>query len=110
MAMKSVLTLFLFVSIASMNFTSCKPTGKVGQQTDYAALGYKEATVLDYEVDGCIWMIQTADGKKYEPQNLQEEFRKDQQKVWVKFELVKNAMTICMGGAVIKLVDIKSRQ
>ena len=108
--MKRILRLFLVFSLVFLGFISCKPKGKVGQQTDYAALGYKEATVLDYEVDGCIWMIQTADGKKYEPQNLQEEFRKDQQKVWVKFELVKNAMTICMGGAVIKLVDIKSRQ
>jgi hypothetical protein len=99
----------LFLSLGAMIITSCKHKKQVTPEVDYAALGYKSATVLNYEVDGCQWMLEI-DGKKYEPNNMQEEFRKDKMKVWVKYTLVKGAMTICMAGEVIKLSDIKERK
>ncbi|HEY6161008.1 MAG TPA: hypothetical protein VI112_07290 [Bacteroidia bacterium] len=105
--MKKALLLLLLFTIA---FFSCKPKSKVGNDKDYGAMGYTPATVVDYEVDGCMWMIQTEDGKKYEPNNLPEDFRTDKKKVWVKYEVQKKAVTICMGGEVIKITDIKPRQ
>jgi hypothetical protein len=104
--------LFLLLLIGSISAAavSCKVKSKTGKDVDYAAQGYVAATVLDYQVDGCLWMVQLADGKKYEPQNLGEEFRKDQQKIWIKYEVQKNAMTICMGGTVIRLIDVKERR
>lgn len=97
--------------ILVLAIASCKSKSKVNEDhTDYAAVGYRVATVLDYQVDGCLWMLQTEDGKKYEPQNLDEQFRKDQLKVWVKFVEQKNAITICMAGPVVKITDIKERK
>ena len=107
--MKKFKILFLIIfSLGAM--TSCKPKAKVPETPDYAKLGYTAATVLNYEVDGCQWIIEMADGKKYEPQNLQEDFRKDKMKVWVKYTEVKGAITICMAGNVIKISDIKERK
>jgi hypothetical protein len=102
----------LLLSTGLFFLVSCKGKSKTGteKEVDYAAQGYIAATVVDYNVDGCIWMIQMADGKKYEPQNLEDTYRKDQQKVWIKYEVQKNAMTICMGGAVIKITDMKERK
>ena len=110
--MKRSLTLLaiIFLSLGAMVTTSCKSKKQAPPEIDYAALGYKSATVINYEVDGCQWMIEMADGKKYEPNNMQEDFRKDKLKVWVKYTVVKGAMTICMAGEVIKLSDIKERK
>lgn len=105
----SKLRSLLFILLVFTGMTSCKHKSKTGTDVDYGAQGYIAATVINYEVDGCQWMIQLENGTKYEPQNMDESFRKDQQKVWIKYVEVKGAMTICMAGKVIKLTDIKQR-
>ena len=107
--LKTIL-LFCCITLGAITISSCKHKQKVEPEIDYAALGYTSATVLNYELDGCQWMLEMADGKKYEPNNMQEEFRKDKMKVWIKYTVAKGAMTICMAGTVIKLSDIKERK
>ena len=104
------LLLSIIVSFAIATFFSCKCKTKSPVSIDYSAQGYTAATIIDFEVDGCKWMIQFASGEKYEPQNLAEEFKKDQLKVWIKYEIQKKAISICMGGIVIKVVDVKKME
>ena len=105
-----IILLFCCLSLCAIITYSCKVKQQAPTQVDYAALGYTAATVINYELDGCQWMLEMADGKKFEPNNMQEEFRKDKIKVWIKYTVVKGAMTICMAGTVIKLSDIKERK
>ncbi len=100
----SVLILILGVGITSC----CKKP--IPPEPDYAALGYKKATVINLQLDGCLWMIELEDKSKKEPNNLQEEFRVEGKTVWVKFTPVKGAMSICMAGDVVHLDDIKNRK
>jgi len=73
--------------------------------------GYTPATVIFYELDGCKWMLLLENGAKLQPQGmLAEAFQKDQMKVWVKYEMQKDAPNICMAGEVVKILDIKERK
>ena len=108
------IALITFLSIALSPFSSCcgkKKTTETTKEVDYSAEGYSALTVLFYELDGCKWMLVKDDGKKLNPEGgLPETFQKDQMKVWVKYELKKEAPNICMAGEMIKVVDIKERK
>lgn len=77
---------------------------------DYAANGYVKAEVKKYNVDGCGFMLFLEDGRKLNPKNLWEEFQKEGMKVWVKYQVDKNTMTICMAGENISILDIRERR
>jgi hypothetical protein len=72
--------------------------------------GYEKATVISYEVDGCTWMLDLEDGKKLQPAELKPEFQKDRLDVWIKYEIKKGAVGICMAGTMINLVEIELRK
>lgn len=65
--------------------------------------------VVDYQLDGCKWMIVLPDQAKLEPDQVPQEFQKDSTNVWVKFEERKGAMSICMAGKPVHVIDIKKR-
>lgn len=71
--------------------------------------GYIKATVVNLTLDGCSWMLQLEDGKKLEPVNLKEEFKKDKLNVWIQYQVKKGGMSVCMAGEVITISDIKLR-
>jgi hypothetical protein len=81
---------------------------------DYAAQGYVKAIVVDYELDGCRWMLRldnddpTDDDKKMEPDFLFSEFQKDSLPVWLKYTK-EERISICMAGETVKVIDIKKR-
>lgn len=107
----AVLPLF----IASCCMTKVCGRGKEERTTaapavDYAKEGYTAATVIFYELDACKWMLQLADEKKLEPRGMDSTFQKDKLNVWVKYEVLKGAMSTCMAGPIVKVIDIKERK
>ncbi|MCU0435775.1 MAG: hypothetical protein MUC87_20110 [Bacteroidia bacterium] len=106
------LLLLLFIALIS---GSCFLRKKEKQQPiDYAAQGYVKALVVDYELDGCKWMLRldnddpNDDDKKMEPDFLFSEFQKDSLPVWLKYQR-EERISICMAGETVKVIDIKKR-
>ncbi|MBI2270926.1 MAG: hypothetical protein HYU69_11335 [Bacteroidetes bacterium] len=106
----------LFVFISSLGIISCccskkaasaTDTAKKQEVPDYEKAGYARATVIKYEVDGCGYLLQLGSGKKLEVLSLPEELKQEKKEVWIKYELDKNAASICMAGDIIKLTDYK---
>jgi hypothetical protein len=77
---------------------------------DFEKEGYAKATIISYQVDGCTFILQLSDGKKLQPYNLSDEFKKDQLTVWVKYVPKKNVFNSCMAGQVVELSDIQLRK
>jgi hypothetical protein len=81
---------------------------------DYSTQGYVKAIVIDYELDGCRWMLRldnddpSDDSKKMEPDYLMPDYQKDSLQVWLKFNK-EERLSICMAGETIKVMDIKKR-
>jgi len=74
--------------------------------------GYVKARVINYKVDGCGFLIELADKTKTKlaPEKLTDEFKKDKQKVWIKYMPVKKQpMSTCMAGKLVELLDIQKR-
>ena len=70
--------------------------------------GYEKLTVKDLTgLDGCTFVLIKQDGKKLEPMNLPDEFRKDGIKVLVKYTVKRDAISICMVGSMVEVSDIK---
>ena len=69
--------------------------------------GFIKATVINYALDGCAFMLQLEDGKKLEPVNLSEEFKKDNIKVWIKYQHYKGN-SICMAGEMVTVTSIEN--
>jgi hypothetical protein len=80
------------------------------QQKNYLAQGYERARVINYEVDGCTYLIQLGDGKKIEPTNLGSDFKKDKLDVWIKYVPKKGGVSTCMAGQVVEISDIQLRK
>lgn len=97
-----ILRILLLLTVV---IVSCK-TKK--EAVDYSQQGYVKATVIKYEVESCGYILQLEGEKKLMPQNLADEFKKDQLTIWIKYETVKKPpMTTCMAGTVVKLTDVK---
>ena len=69
--------------------------------------GYTIATVRDMSgLDGCGFLLVADDSTRYEPMNLDSQFRKDGVRVFFTYKPV-DGMSICMSGKMISLTDIK---
>lgn len=60
-------------------------------------------------IEGGFYAIDGDDGRKYDPINLPESFKKDGLKVKVTARLKKDAMGFHMYGAIIEVVNIKAQ-
>ncbi len=85
-------------------------TSATQPKIDFEKNGYVKASVINYEVDGCGFLIQLEDGKKLQAANLSSEYRKDKLPVWVKYTPKKGGMSVCMAGQMIELSDIQLRK
>jgi hypothetical protein len=72
----------------------------------YAYSDYTHATIINYTVDGCSWMLQLEDGKKLQPLILAPEFQKEGLKVLIKYEVKKDAVGVCMVGEIVSITEI----
>src|ERR1035437_2473533 len=95
---------FLIISCdCKKKAVSASQTTATDQKRDFEKEGYLKATVINYEVDGCTFLLKLPDEKKLEPTNLAAEFKKDQLAVWIKYASPKGAVSICMVGQMVEL-------
>lgn len=70
--------------------------------------GYVSMTVKDYhELESCGFLLMNDDSVFYEPIQMDPSFYQNNLKVFVKYQLSKNQMSVCMRGQKIDLMDIK---
>ncbi|MBK7964503.1 MAG: hypothetical protein IPK10_03815 [Bacteroidetes bacterium] len=70
--------------------------------------GYVLMTVKDYhELDACGFLLMNKDSVFFEPVQMDPMFFQNNLKVFVKYQVSKNQMSICMHGQKIDLLDIK---
>ncbi len=68
-----------------------------------------QGTIVRKNIEGGFYAIDGDDGRKYNPINLSESFRKDGLKVKVTARLRMDAMSIHMYGAIIEVVEIAEK-
>jgi hypothetical protein len=70
--------------------------------------GYDAMIVKDFhELEACGFILMNADSVYFEPMHLDPTFYQNNLKVFVKYQLSKNQMSICMKGRKIDVLDIK---
>lgn len=115
--MKKTILFFFLIVIFSFAMAAChcrknaadsKTTSEV--KRDFEKEGYIKATVINYTVDGCSFLLKLEGDKKLEATNLAAEFKKDQLTVWIKYAPNKKAVSICMAGPIVDLSDIQIRK
>ncbi|MBC7863119.1 MAG: hypothetical protein IAF38_09100, partial [Bacteroidia bacterium] len=81
----------IFLSLLLLSLVACKghktavdyyPAAKMDRH--YESQGFLKAVVKKYDIDGCGFMLFLDDTKKLNPKNLDEKFKKEGLKVWVK--------------------------
>ena len=108
------ISLFIICSVFIATVQSCSLFSGVKNKSSEIAFdtheqnGFAKATIINYKVDGCTYLMQLEDGKKLEPINLQEEFKKDNFKVWIKYQHYKGN-SICMAGEMVTITAIEKR-
>jgi hypothetical protein len=90
--------------------TSEEKGGLQGEKRDFIKEGYQKATVINYTVDGCTFLLELEDNRKLEPVNLAADFKKDKLEVWIKFIAKKDGVSACMAGSMVELSDIRLRK
>ena len=103
-------TIYLTSCHCKKKTVSSENTSTAEVKRDFEKEGYVKATVINYEVDGCAFMLQLEDGKKLEPSGLAADFKKDQLAVWIKYIPKKGGASICMAGQMVDLTDIQLRK
>lgn len=71
---------------------------------------FTKATVINLKLDGCSWMLQLDGEKKLQPENLTDEFKKENLKVWIQYQPVKQGNSICMAGEMVTITAIELRK
>ena len=102
--------LLLFVMFSTLAFSAHAQDKK--HKINFKKEGYTKAVVINYNVDGCGFLLQLTDEQKTKlmPEKLPDDFKKDKKKVWIKYALLKKQpITTCMAGKMIELFDIEKR-
>ena len=69
--------LYLSSCHCKKNTTPVSKTTVVEQKMDFETEGYVKATVINYEVDGCTFLLKLMDEKKLEATKNSSDFKKD---------------------------------
>jgi hypothetical protein len=92
---------------------ACKTKKEVIVQEDIEPIiempeGYEAMIVKDYhELDACGFLLMNTDSIYFEPIQMDPVFYQNNLKVFVKYQVSKNQMSICMKGRKIDLLDMK---
>lgn len=92
---------------------SCKTKREAAEHVEVVPVievpeGYESMTVKDYhELDACGFLLMNDDSVFFEPIQMDPSFFQNNLNVFVKYQLSKNQMSICMRGQKIDLLDIK---
>lgn len=63
--------------------------------------------VIFFEVAGCGYMLQRQNQSRLQPINLPEQYHVEGLELYVSYRIIKDAVTICMAGDVVELINIK---
>jgi hypothetical protein len=102
--------LFSFVFILLVFTTNAQEKAR---KINYAKEGYVKAVVIKYEVESCGFLIELAGKEKTKlaPDKLNDDFKKDKLKIWIKYTLAKKQLPgACMAGKQCEVADIKRRK
>jgi len=105
-----IITLF---TIAFSLFTLKVNAQEKKQKIDYEKEGYVKAEIIHYKVEGCGYLIELIDKAKTKiaPDKLADEFKKDKEKIWIKYAIAKKQpMSTCMAGKLAEIIDVKKRK
>lgn len=108
--MLRIRVLFSFVFAMFVFSTQAQEPAK---KINYAKEGYVKAKVIKYEVESCGYLIELADKEKTKllPDKLDDVFKKNNQKIWVKYNLAKKQLPgTCMAGKQCEVLDVKKRK
>ena len=73
--------------------------------------GFKKGVIVNKTgLDGCGFMIKLKNGKLLEPNQLDDQFKKEGLLVWVKYFVPKSLNSICMAGQLVNLTAIENRE
>jgi uncharacterized lipoprotein NlpE involved in copper resistance len=108
--MYRIITLFAIV----FSLVTCKVTAQEKKQKiNYEKEGYVKARIIHYNVENCGYLIELTDKAKTKiaPDKLAAEFKKDKEKIWVKYTMAKKQpMSTCMAGKLAEIIDVKKRK
>lgn len=104
---KTNLTLLILVLIASLSFSSCKCCKKTDKAKTDKVMTQGTVKKLPNMVGACAWVIETAEGKKYEPKDLPADFLVDGQKIEFTFDVLTDMKSKCMTGTLIRVTEVK---
>ncbi len=100
---------FLIAFVATTN--ACSHTRATLQSAAISEkANFTKATIINYTLDGCGWMLQLDDEKKLQPVNLNNDFKKENLKVWIQYQPVKQGNSICMAGDMVTITAIEIRK
>ena len=100
----------ILIAIVLLSISCHKKTSTVIIQTDEELrnLNYIPAkVVLQTELASCGYMLALEDGKMLEPLNLNDTLKQNNLRLWIKYHVEKNAMSVCMMGTIVKVEDAK---
>ena len=63
--------------------------------------------VLQSELAGCTYLLALEDGKMLEPVNLHDTLKQNNLRLWVKYQVEKSAMSVCMVGKMVRIDTVK---
>lgn len=132
--MKQIITTFLILTCA-VAFTGCKDGPIPPKQTEDTEPNVPEpnvpepnepssievpkmppkdtfeitGTVVYKDIEGGFYAIDADDGRKYDPINLPENFKKNGLKVKLTARLKRNAVSFHMYGSIIEIVDVAAQ-
>jgi len=109
-----VLLLCLTLSCSKKSAPTSKAKDETTEQKtvelDYEKEKFIRATVVDMSgLDGCTFLLKLEDGKKLEPLNLDQAYKKDGLAVWIRYVDSKGSVSICMAGKMVKLIALEKR-
>ncbi len=106
---KTKVTILILVLIASFSFSNCKCCKKTEKAKMDKVMTQGTVKKLPNMLGSCAWVIETADGKKYEPKDLPSSFLVDGQQIEFSFEVIENMKSKCMTGTLIRVTEAKKK-
>ncbi|MEO8759552.1 MAG: hypothetical protein ABI388_01145 [Bacteroidia bacterium] len=106
-----MLRLISLLSIAFLLITCQVSAQEKSKKINYKKEGYVKAVIINYNVENCGFLIELCDKAKTKlAGKLNDEFKKDKQKIWIKYSFQKKQpISTCMAGKTIEITNIKKR-
>lgn len=69
--------------------------------------GFVKVEVVDMRsLDGCDFVLKCADGTSLEPVGMKDEYKSNGKLLFVKYNLIKDRLSICMVGEQVELTEV----